>query len=219
MAFEHAVFDLDGTLLDSLGDIAASANHTLSVMALPTHPVSSYNRFAGQGLPNLFRAALPPPPEGENRIEEAIGLFKPYYAEHQRDTTAPFEGIDAVLSALVESGVGVSVLSNKPDAATVAMVEHYFPSVPWAAVWGHREGYAPKPDPASCLALLDEIGATPATTAFVGDTMADMGTAVATGCYAVGVSWGFRAVQELEDSGAAVILHETRELTGVLLGG
>ncbi|MEM6394310.1 MAG: HAD family hydrolase [Planctomycetota bacterium] len=217
MTFETAVFDLDGTLLDSLGDIAASANHTLAEMGLPRHPVSSYNTFAGQGLPKLFRAALPP--EEVDRVDEAIGLFKPYYAEHQRNTTAPFHGIEAVLKGLVEAGVRLAVLSNKPDAATVAMVEHYFPSVPWAAVWGHREGYAPKPDPASCLALLDEINATPQTTAFVGDTMADMGTATATGCYAVGVSWGFRTVQELEESGAAVILHETRELTGVLLDG
>ncbi|MEM1210952.1 MAG: HAD family hydrolase [Planctomycetota bacterium] len=217
MAFDAVVFDLDGTLLDSLGDIAAAANHTLAAMGLPTHPLASYKRFAGQGLPNLFRAALPA--EQLHRLDEAIGVFKPYYAEHQRDTTGPFAGIGAVLDELVGAGVWVAVLSNKPEAATAAMVEHYFPAVPWAAVWGHREGYPPKPDPASCLAVLDEIGATPTRTAFVGDTMADMLTAQATGCYAVGVSWGFRAVEELEAQGAAVILHNTTELAGALLTG
>ena len=215
MPYTAAIFDLDGTLVDSLRDIADAANHALTRMGLPTHPLPRYKSFAGQGLPNLFRAALGP--GAQDRLDEAVALFKPYYAEHKYDTTGPYAGIPDMLESLHHAGVRLGVLSNKPDPVTRDVVDALFGGVPWHAVRGHRAGYAPKPDPASCFELLEELDAAPRATAFIGDTMADMLTATATGCFAVGVSWGFRSVEELETNGAAAVVHHPRELVGLLL--
>ena len=200
MRYDAALFDLDGTLLDTLADLANAANHALEQVGRPTHTQDAYRTFVGQGVRNLFIDALGA--ESQHLLEEAIAGFHSYYADHRFDTTAAYPGIDAMLDRLSNAGARLGVLSNKPHEATVDVVGRFFGGLAWSAVRGHKPGYEPKPDPASAVEVLGEMGVEPARCVYVGDTKVDMLTGKRSGMFTVGVSWGFRSVEELRENGA-----------------
>ncbi|HZI09745.1 MAG TPA: HAD family hydrolase, partial [Myxococcus sp.] len=215
MPLRAVLFDLDGTLLNSLGDIADAMNHALAHHGLPTHPEASYLRFVGEGVKELVRRAVP---EGhEALLEPVLAAYRVHYDAHLFDRTAAYPGIPGVLSALEEEGVRLGVLSNKSDGFVKRLVAKLLPGVPFAAVYGERPGIPRKPDPTAALALAAELGVAPRECGFVGDTAVDMDTARAAGMYGVGVTWGFRG-HELEAHGARAVATTADELLAALRG-
>jgi phosphoglycolate phosphatase len=215
MDLRAALFDLDGTLLDSLHDIGAAMNHALAAHALPVHPLANYRRFVGDGVRVTVARSIP---VGREDLHEAVlATYHAFYAEHMLDHTRPFPGVPAVLARLEAKGVKLAVLSNKPDAATRQLVESLLPDVRFDAVYGERAGVPRKPDPTSALGVAAELGVAPGDCAFIGDTAVDMDTARAAGMYAVGVTWGFRDMEELQSHGARALARTSDELLQALL--
>jgi len=210
MKYRAAIFDLDGTLLDTLTDLSQAANHALTAVGRPTYSRDAYRTLVGQGVRNLFIDALGP--AHQSLLEGAITAFHAYYADHRFDTTAPYPGIVAMLDRLSAEQALLGVLSNKPHEATVDVVTRFFGSLTWTALRGHIQGTPPKPDPASAMQTLAQMRVEPDQCVYVGDTRVDMLTGKAAGMFTVGVSWGFRSVQELRESGADVIIDEPAEL-------
>ena len=214
MHLRAALFDLDGTLLDSLHDLGAAMNHALATHGLPVHPLASHRRFVGEGVRVLVARAVP---QGRDDLHEVVlATYKAFYAEHMLDHTQPYPGMRDVLARLQGEGVKLAVLSNKPDAATRRLVEALLPDVRFGAVYGERSGVPRKPDPTAALGIAAELGVTPGDCAFIGDTAVDMDTARAAGMYSVGVTWGFRGVEELQAHGARALAHSSDELLQAL---
>lgn len=201
------LFDLDGTLVDSLGDIAGAMNDALVSVARPAHPVDDYRRMVGDGLELLARRALGPAHAG--LLPEVIAAYRTRYDARLDATTRPYDGVPALLEAL--RGVPLGVLSNKPHAATLEVVRRLLPA-PWVVVLGERPGVPRKPDPAGALEAARALGARPQDVLFVGDTATDMRTAVAAGMVPVGCLWGFRDEAELRAAGARHLLARPGEL-------
>lgn len=204
------IFDLDGTLADTLHDIAAAMNHTLRQHGLPTHRVDAYRRFVGEGVSRLAENALPP--SEQHRHAAVVADFRRYYRAHLIEATRPYPGVPELLEDMRERGLPSAVLSNKPHDATREMVEALFPEHPFSGVVGHRPEAARKPDPDSALQLAADMRLEPADIAFVGDTFIDMQTALAAGMLPLGVLWGFRRAEELTSHGAHALLEHPREL-------
>ena len=214
MQYDAALFDLDGTLLDTLSDLAAAANHALTQVGRPTYPLNAYRTLVGQGLRQLFIDALGPGHQA--LLDNATDGFHAYYADHRFDTTRPYAGIETMLSSLNQTGVKLGILSNKPHAATVDVIDRYFSGFNWSVVRGHKPGTAPKPDPASARQTLKQMGVKPGRCIYVGDTKVDMLTGKSAGMYTVGVSWGFRSVQELRENGADAIVESAEALAKLI---
>jgi len=214
MLLRAVIFDLDGTLVDSLGDIADATNHALAQHGLPTHPESAYLRFVGEGVRELIRRAVPAGQEA--LLEPVLATYKAYYDDHLFDRTAHYPGIPEMLMALAGQGTRMAVLSNKSDSFVKRLVARLLPGVPFAAVYGERPDLPRKPDPTAALALARELDVPPAACAFVGDTSVDMDTARAAGMYGVGVSWGFRQVDELKAHGARAVADTAAALLAAL---
>lgn len=214
MRFDAALFDLDGTLLDTLTDLSTSANDALTAVGRPTYPRVAYRMLVGQGVRNLFIAALGP--DHQHLLDEAIDAFQRHYAQHRFDTTAAYAGIDVMLDALADRAIKLGVLSNKPHEATVDVVQRFFGRLNWSAICGHKPGFAPKPDPASAIQMLSKMRVQPTRCVYVGDSKVDMLTGKAAGLYTVGVSWGFRSVEELKENGADDIIDQPADLLRVM---
>jgi phosphoglycolate phosphatase len=189
------IFDLDGTLADSLEDIASAMNRTLAAHGFPVHPISAYRTFVGEGVRKLVERALPA--DREHLRDAFLAAYQADYAEHLLDATRLFPGIPEVLDGLSAAGIPMGVLSNKTDLPTRQMVEALCGRWKFGAVVGERPGVPRKPDPSSALALADALGAPPEAVAFVGDTSVDMLTARAASMRPVGVLWGFRPKEVL----------------------
>ena len=211
-ALTGVLFDLDGTLLDTLQDLADSTNRCLARLGLPGHPAQSYRYFVGDGLSNLARRVLPVERRDPATVEALEELFNQDYTGHWADRTRPYEGIAGLLDALSARGRPMAVLSNKPHAFTVEMVRHFLGSWRFAAVFGARDSHPRKPDPAAALEISTEMGLAPAQVLYAGDTRTDMETARNAGMFAVGVLWGFRPRAELEESGAQALVSRPAEL-------
>ncbi|NQU10471.1 HAD-IA family hydrolase [bacterium] len=214
MAYQAVMFDLDGTLVDSLADLANAVNHALITLGCPTHPLAAYRQFVGDGARALCVRALPA--DREDLVEETVRLMREHYEAHWSDLTHPYPGILALVGALRQRGLRLAVLSNKPDGFTKQIVTRYFPGEPFHAVRGQLSHLPLKPDPTTARQIAAELGVPPGQWLYLGDTNTDMRTAHAAGMHAVGVLWGFRDRAELEDSGAADILTEPGELLGLL---
>ncbi len=213
------IFDLDGTLLDTIGDIAEAVNYALRAVGFPTHERSAYRFMVGSGVMKLFERALPQ----EERTPENIALirehFFPYYEAHKADLTVPYEGITELLTELNKQGVALAVASNKYHQATETLVGHYFPTIPFCAVFGHREGVAIKPSPEIVWEIMRVAGVEEAEAVlYVGDSDVDMLTAHNAGVDAVGVSWGFRPREELAAHNPKAIVDTPAEILGLLSG-
>lgn len=193
------LFDLDGTLTDTLRDIADAMNRSLRLHALPEWPLDDYRYLVGDGAKKLAERAV------RERQELALSVqreYQAYYQEHTRVTTKPYDGVPEMLRALQEKGLRLAVFSNKPDADTKNVVAHYFPEIQWAAVRGQMEGVPVKPDPTGALAVAEALDIPPSEFLYLGDTSTDMICAVNAGMIPIGALWGFRTAEELESSGA-----------------
>lgn len=197
-----AIFDLDGTLLNTLDDLAAAGNHLLRAHGWPEHPVERYKIFVGNGIYKLVERMIPP---GSDHSPGAIALlrdeYNAYYSAHNADLTRPYPGVSEMLDALREAGVVCAVLSNKPHAFTVALCKSLLGDR-FSVVHGQREGYPTKPDRLLTEEILEETGTLTADTIYVGDSGVDMQTAKNGGLFAVGALWGFRTETELRENGA-----------------
>jgi len=214
MTRDAVMFDLDGTLADTLEDLAAAGNHALAAVGRPGHPVARYRTLVGRGLERSLTDALGA--EHAGLVPAARAAFMAHYAEHRYDHTGPYDGIPQLLNALAAARAPMAVLSNKPDAAAVDMVQRLFGRWGFASVRGQREGCAVKPDPAGALKICAEVGVPAERWIYVGDSDVDMLTARAAGFYAVGVAWGFRGRDELAAAGADVVVETPGEILGVL---
>lgn len=208
------LFDLDGTLSDTLADIAAAANHALTLLGRPTFETPRYRYLAGQGLHSLMTEALGA--DHAHLIPRGMELFLAYYAKHWTDHTAPYPGIPELLDELTRRRIPMAVLSNKPHAATLEVMKHGFSRWHFDRVLGARDGVPLKPDPTGALEIATDLNIAPRNWLYVGDTKVDMMTATHAGMRAVGVLWGFRDEAELRDNGASVIICKPKDLLGLL---
>lgn len=206
------IFDLDGTLLNTIADLAAATNHALQQLGYPTHPEATIRTFVGNGINKLLERALPSDKQTEAEVMRMRTHFVPYYDEHNADLSLPYPGITAVLEALQQKGVMTAVASNKYQAATTKLVKHYFPTIDFTEVLGQREGIAVKPDPTIVFDILKKAGVRPEDTLYVGDSGVDMQTAINAGVDAVAVAWGFRPKAELESFHPQGIIEEASKL-------
>ncbi|HEY8431465.1 MAG TPA: HAD family hydrolase [Sandaracinaceae bacterium] len=203
------IFDLDGTLVDSLRDIADAMDQVLDELGLPRRTLAEYERFVGEGARVLVRRSLGQKVELE---DEALAAFRDRYRSRMLVHTRPYPGIEPLLEALASRGAPAAVLSNKPHDATVAIVDALLSRHPFVAVLGHREGSPRKPDPSGALELARAMSRAPSEVLFLGDTPIDVATARAAGMIAVGALWGMRSREELEAAGAARVIERPEEL-------
>ena len=211
-----AVFDLDGTLLDTIGDLAEACNHMLGLRGLSSHTCEEYRKMVGNGILRLVERALPEHLRTPEYVAEARRDFVAYYIDHIDRHTHPYEGIREVLHSLQNDGWVLAVASNKFDAGTKKLIANIFPEITFKAIYGNREGFPLKPDAALLELIMKECEATVETTFMVGDSGVDIQTAKAAGVCSVGCSWGFRPRTELEENGADFIVNKPAELLQIL---
>lgn len=213
----HAViFDLDGTLLDSLEDIGDAANRVLVSRGFPAHPILRYREFVGEGVARLIARALPQPNPDPAMVRACIEAYQQEYARNWNVKTKPYAGVAGLLEALAARGLKLAVLSNKPDVFTRQCVRAFFPGRDFAEVMGASEAFPRKPDPASAREIARRLGVTAAECLYVGDSGVDMQTARSAGMFAVGVLWGFRDRSELQREGAQALVQKPREILELL---
>lgn len=210
------IFDLDGTLLNTIADLAAATNQALQQEGFPTHETDAYRFFVGNGINKLFERALPEQERTEKNILKIRSLFIPYYDVHNADLSRPYAGIPELLAALQQKGIMLGVASNKYQAATQKLIAHYFPNISFVEVLGQREGIPAKPDPSIVNDILAKAGVEREEVLYVGDSNVDMQTAHNAGVTAVGVAWGFRPRTELEALHPAHILEKAEDLLPLL---
>jgi phosphoglycolate phosphatase len=208
------LFDLDGTLADSLADLATATNGALTQLGCPTHPVERYRYMVGDGARELCARALPADQQGLQ--DEVLRRMRQHYDRHCFDLTKLYDGIPELISALAERRHRLAVLSNKPDDFTKRMIAHYFQPSPFAVVRGQLPNVPLKPDPTAARLIAQELGIPPAHWLYLGDTNTDMRTARAAGMHAVGVLWGFRDRDELVESGAEHIVAKPEDVLALL---
>jgi len=200
---DFVVFDLDGTLLNTLPDIAGAMNRVLFRYGLPQHPEESYKLFTGNGARVLTQRALA---GQEDMLEHVYSAYLLEYSRNSRVDTRPYEGITELLRQLLHTGVKLIVFSNKDDPEAKSVIAHYFPDIQFAAVLGSRSGVPLKPDPIALLALLEELELSPGQGLYVGDTVTDLQCARAAKIPSVAVLWGFQPEEMLlgEQPGAVI---------------
>lgn len=210
------IFDLDGTLLNTIADLAAATNQALQHYGYPTHEVEAYRFFVGNGINKLFERALPETERTEENILKIRSRFVPYYDTHNADLSRPYPGIPELLRTLQQKGIKIAVASNKYQAATRKLIAHYFPEINFVEVLGQREGIPAKPDPCIVHDIIAKAGVKQEEALYVGDSNVDMQTAHNAGVTAVGVAWGFRPRTELEALHPAHIIENAEELLSFL---
>ncbi len=210
MAYRAVVFDLDGTLVDSLADLAASGNELLSLYGKPPHATEAYRYLVGNGSRKLVERLLPEfDPE---ETDQALTKYKSIYARRSLEHTRPYKDIPELLTALRERGVKLGVCTNKHQQAAESVLKKLFPPETFNAFTGDRPPAPPKPDPANIHFVLKQLQVQPEEVAYLGDTSVDMQAAVRAGVLPVGVLWGFRPRSELEENGAKILLETPLEL-------
>jgi phosphoglycolate phosphatase len=216
MRHQAVLFDLDGTLLDTLEDLAVAANRVLVARSLPTHPVDAFRTFVGDGLNTLVERILPENMRSAEIVLDAVASFQEEYARNWHDHSVPYPGIAGLLDQLTAEGLRLSILSNKPDAFTHLCVRQLLPHWTFDPLLGQRPGVPKKPDPSAALEVARLLGLTPAEILYVGDSGIDMQTALSAGMDAVGVLWGFRTADELRQAGAHHLIARPEELLPII---
>ena len=214
--FDGILFDLDGTLVDTLEDLADAMDRVLRSQGLPGHGRAEYQRMVGHGIRQLVSAALPADRRDERTIDRCFVLMMADYGEHDLVKTHLYADVPESVTALRAAGLKLAVLSNKADEPTQRIVAALFADGVFDAVAGARPGVPLKPDPAGALLAAARLGLEPGRMLYVGDSPTDVRTAIAAGMTPVGVSWGFRTRGELAEAGASVVLDHPRELLGLL---
>jgi phosphoglycolate phosphatase len=210
--FEAVLFDLDGTLLNTLEDLGSSMNTVLKRGGFPTHALSAYRYFVGEGIALLAQRSLPATHRNDTTVAACVAAMSEEYAAHCTEATKPYPGILDMLETLAALKIRIAVLSNKPHHMTKLLVKHYFPSVSFDIVNGARPSVARKPDPAGALEIAGRFNMEPANMVYLGDSKTDMETATAAGMFPVGALWGFRDELELRQYGAKKVIAEPMEL-------
>lgn len=208
-------FDLDGTVADTLADLAAAVNHALSRQSLSGYPTEDFRRFVGNGVNNLMRTVL-----GENftpeRVEEMKTDFYAYYADHSLDKTTAYEGMAELLDELSRRGLMTAVISNKPDDFVPAILNTLYPDHQFTLAWGQKPEFPRKPAPDALLKAMELCGVDREETLYIGDSNVDVQFAHNAGVAVCGVSWGFRGRAELEEAGADSIADSAQELLRII---
>ena len=218
------IFDLDGTLLYTVPDIAAATNQALAACGYPVHSEKEIASYIGNGINKLFERALPEEARNKEEVLRIRSLFLPYYGEHCADMTRPFDGIPELLAAICRRGIKVAVASNKYHPATVKLMQHFFPEIPFCAVFGEREGVPRKPEPAIVWDILRVAGISVSgdgreSVLYIGDSGVDMQTAANAGLEAVAVTWGCRTREELASCSPAHIVDRPEQIADILFNG
>ena len=216
MPFKAVLFDLDGTLLDTLKDIGDAANRVLAGKGFPTHELDAYRYFVGDGTAMLVNRALPGEKRNDNVIRVCLTEFLDDYGRNWNVKTKPYEGIPEMLDALNDRGLKMAILSNKPHEFTKQCATELLSNWNFDVVIGQRDGTPPKPDPAGALEVAKLLNIPPADFLYVGDSGVDMKTAVASGMFPVGVLWGFRSMEELKDNGSLELVDRPSEILSLL---
>ncbi|OGI11247.1 MAG: HAD family hydrolase [Candidatus Margulisbacteria bacterium GWE2_39_32] len=212
MDYKAVIFDLDGTLVDTIDDIADSMNSVLISLGFPSHDVEAYKQFVGEGLEQLVRKSLPEDHREELTVGLCIAGMRREYSNRSSKKSKPYQGIAELFDALVARKVKLAVLSNKFDEYTKEMICNYFPMYHFDAIFGERLSVPKKPDPAGAIEISQLLGLKPAQFIYVGDSGIDMMTAKRAGMYAVGVTWGFRSEHELLSHGAKMLINNPLDL-------
>ena len=213
--FQTVILDLDGTILNTLEDLAAAGNWLCRERGWQEHTVEEYRHLVGTGMRNLIRL-LDPLGDADPALDEALDAYMEYYGQHCMEKTAPYDGIPQLLAELRSRGLKLAVYSNKGDRFCGQLVEHYFPSM-FHLIRGKVDGVPVKPDPIGLGLVMDALGAEQATTLYVGDSNVDMETARNGNLVSCGVTWGFRGRQELEEAGAVHLADTAEELQALIL--
>lgn len=209
------LFDLDGTLANTLYDLSASGNYTLEKFGFPTHETEKYKYFVGNGMPNLIEQILPEENRDEETKQKALKCFKAHYREHYTDKTVVYDGICDTVDFIKNMGIKVAVVSNKAHEMTLPLVEKLL-SNRFDIVCGKQEGYPAKPDATLTLKVIKDLGVNPCECLFVGDSGTDAKTSVNAGCTGIGVLWGFRKEDELLENGAKYIVKKPCEIVDII---
>ena len=215
--YKAVLFDLDGTLLNTIADVATASNLALQRNNFPTHSIESYQRMVGHGLQDLISKTLPDHLEHEDEVikrvlKDMLSEYENCYAVHTR----PYPGIIEMLNGLTSKGVRLSVLSNKGDYFTKKIIDHIFNEYKFDIVLGAREDVPRKPDPTAAFEIMESMNLTSEDYLYMGDSPTDMKTALACNMFPVGVSWGYRSVEEIEKAGAKVVIKHPVELLSLL---
>ncbi|MEI6613679.1 MAG: HAD family hydrolase [Chrysiogenales bacterium] len=216
MKYSAVLFDLDGTLLDSLEGIALAMNAVLAEQGWPTHSTSAYASMVGNGIEEMVASAIGSHRADEETMKTLVSDYRRHYSRLWLQHSPPYPGIEELLAFRVKKGIALAVLSNKRDDFFKSMVAHFFPKIKFAEVRGVLTGIAQKPDPSGALDIAKKLAMAPESFLYLGDTDVDMQTAGAARMFAGGVAWGFRSVAELKTAGARKIFDHPREVIAFL---
>ncbi|MBQ2364030.1 MAG: HAD family hydrolase [Alistipes sp.] len=218
MRYDLVIFDLDGTLLNTIGDLAASVDYVMRSRNLPEHSDAEYRQMVGGGIKRLVERALPAElAANEAYVEECVAQFRRYYVDNIDRHTIPYEGMPELLRELRRCGVKLAVASNKFQHGTDRLVAKFFGDIDFVAIEGNREGAPLKPDPAIVHNILQRADVDRSRVVMVGDSGIDIRTAAAAGIDSIGVAWGFRFADELYEAGATKVVTTVEELSEILL--
>lgn len=218
MKYNLLVFDLDGTLLETLEDLAAAVNYSLDCSSLPLHSIDEYRKMVGHGVRNLVRSALPEEMRDDKNVDLHLARFKKYYTEHIDVHTKPYPGISELLEKLTREGSAIAVASNKFQEGTETLINKFFPEIPFVSVMGNREGLPLKPDPQVIYSAMEKAAlSASARVAMIGDSATDIATGHNAGVETVAVSWGFRPRKSLEMAEPDAIADNVEGLAALLL--
>lgn len=204
------IFDLDGTLLNTIADLGDACNYALRTLGYSEHALSTYNYMVGNGVRKLIERAEPD--ANPETVDKLLSLFREYYDEHCTDHTQPYPGIPELLNSLCDKGIAIAVTSNKYQAATERIIRHFFPDIPFVAIMGQTEDRPVKPDPSIIFAVLNEYPTPKSSVLYAGDSAVDMEAARRACIESVGVSWGFRPISELRGAYADHIVSTPEEI-------
>ncbi len=216
MKYKTAIFDMDGTILNTLDDLTDSCNHILEKNGMPLHTIDEIRFFVGNGIPKLIERAVPAGTKAETQ-QKILAEFSEYYAAHSAEKTKPYPGIPELLQKLRRNGVATAVNTNKTESAAKVLCEDYFPGL-FDFVSGGRPGVPKKPAPDGIYEIIRAMNADPAETVFIGDSDVDLQTGTNAGLNVIGVDWGFRGKKFLEEHGAKTVASDTDELFRLICG-